>query len=86
MSPIKIISQVVLTESCMKLYLAIKKNYFIIILFMLLLYYCIVSGERTLYDKISVWRGDITTLEFDAIVNAANERMRGGGGGNFILL
>ena len=53
---------------------------------MLLLYYCIVSGERTLYDKISVWRGDITTLEFDAIVNAANERMRGGGGGNFILL
>lgn len=30
--------------------------------------------------KISLWRGDITTLEIDAIVNAANMAMRGGGG------
>jgi O-acetyl-ADP-ribose deacetylase (regulator of RNase III) len=31
-------------------------------------------------DQIRVVHGDITTLEVDAIVNAANERMRGGGG------
>lgn len=30
--------------------------------------------------KVSLWKGDITTLEVDAIVNAANRAMRGGGG------
>ena len=30
--------------------------------------------------KIEVWQGDITTLAVDAIVNAANETLRGGGG------
>ena len=32
-------------------------------------------------EKISVFVGDITCLEIDAIVNAANSRLAGGGGG-----
>jgi O-acetyl-ADP-ribose deacetylase (regulator of RNase III) len=30
--------------------------------------------------RLEVWQGDLTTLAVDAIVNAANERLAGGGG------
>ncbi|KAG9014889.1 hypothetical protein FRB94_009047 [Tulasnella sp. JGI-2019a] len=38
------------------------------------------TKRASLSEKIEVWQGDITTLDVDVIVNAANNRLLGGAG------
>lgn len=38
------------------------------------------AAKKSLLDRVSLWQGDITKLEIDGIVNAANRKLLGGGG------
>lgn len=44
------------------------------------------SALSAINEKVSIFSGDITKLEVDVIVNAANARLAGGGGGTMRLV
>lgn len=41
--------------------------------------------NKELNEKVSLYQGDITKLAIDVIVNAANSKLAGGGGGKIYL-
>ena len=44
-----------------------------------------IVANNNINKRLSLWKGDLTTLDVDVVVNAANKSLLGGGGGTVYL-
>lgn len=44
------------------------------------------AANDVINHQVSLWQGDITLLQVDAVVNAANSELAGGSGGRVLVI